>query len=255
MAKRKFRWGRKKRRKRTKASTKVANVIMGLFGCIIVTMMANPDRNSSRSTPEPARQQIIAPTNPPRPTVIPSATNDPLVVVTLPPTDVPPPTFTPTNTLTPRPTNTPRPLTRYINAPGRINVRSCPDTDCRIVDVVSPNEQVLVYGTVEGANYRGNTVWVQVEYEGERAYVHSRFISERPASRNDPTPLAITNPTARPAPTQPISNAPANNYSCNCSRTCSQMSCREAYYQLNTCGCSQRDGDNDGKPCESKCGG
>ncbi|MBU0708447.1 hypothetical protein KJ596_01700 [Patescibacteria group bacterium] len=30
-------------------------------------------------------------------------------------------------------------------------------------------------------------------------------------------------------------------------------SCQEAYYQLNTCGCGKRDGNNDGVPCESIC--
>lgn len=43
-------------------------------------------------------------------------------------------------------------------------------------------------------------------------------------------------------------------YTCNCSKTCSQMSsCEEAYFQLNNCGCSARDGDKDGVPCESIC--
>ncbi len=45
-------------------------------------------------------------------------------------------------------------------------------------------------------------------------------------------------------------------YICNCSKTCSEMSsCEEAYYQLSTCGCSRRDGDNDGVPCENICPG
>ncbi len=43
-------------------------------------------------------------------------------------------------------------------------------------------------------------------------------------------------------------------YSCNCSKTCPNMnSCEEAYFQLNTCGCSVRDGDDDGVPCENIC--
>ena len=48
---------------------------------------------------------------------------------------------------------------------------------------------------------------------------------------------------------------PTSDYSCNCSKTCDSMSCDEAYYQLNTCGCSRRDGDKDGVPCESICPG
>lgn len=52
-----------------------------------------------------------------------------------------------------------------------------------------------------------------------------------------------------PQPTTPI-------YICDCKKTCSQMSsCEEAYYQLNTCKCSKRDGDNDGVPCETICPG
>lgn len=43
-------------------------------------------------------------------------------------------------------------------------------------------------------------------------------------------------------------------YSCNCAKTCAQMSsCAEAQYQLNSCGCSQRDADDDGIACDSDC--
>ena len=43
-------------------------------------------------------------------------------------------------------------------------------------------------------------------------------------------------------------------YACDCSKTCSQIStCLEAYYQLNNCGCSIRDGDDDDVPCENLC--
>lgn len=49
---------------------------------------------------------------------------------------------------------------------------------------------------------------------------------------------------------------PSASFNCDCSKTCTQMvSCDEAYYQLNTCGCSKRDGDDDGVPCESICSG
>lgn len=73
-----------------------------------------------------------------------------------------------------------------------------------------------------------------------------------------PTPTKTTIntplPTAVQIQTQP---APANNsggYTCNCSKTCTQISsCEEAYFQLNQCGCSARDGDKDGVPCESLC--
>jgi len=44
------------------------------------------------------------------------------------------------------------------------------------------------------------------------------------------------------------------SYVCDCSKTCTQITtCAEAYYQLNVCGCSVRDGDGDGIPCENLC--
>ncbi len=44
------------------------------------------------------------------------------------------------------------------------------------------------------------------------------------------------------------------NYTCNCSKTCMQMSsCNEAQYQLNVCGCKARDADSDGIACDSDC--
>ena len=44
-----------------------------------------------------------------------------------------------------------------------------------------------------------------------------------------------------------------SKYSCNCSKTCPSLSCAEAQYQLNQCGCRQRDADRDGIACDSQC--
>lgn len=47
-----------------------------------------------------------------------------------------------------------------------------------------------------------------------------------------------------------------DEYVCNCNKPCSQISsCKEAYFQLNNCSCSQRDADKDGVPCETICSG
>lgn len=80
-----------------------------------------------------------------------------------------------------------------------------------------------------------------------------------PTPTATPQPTATAIPTKQPAPMPatlaptPV-DTPTSSWSCNCSKTCTQMSsCQEAYYQLNTCGCSQRDGDGDGVPCESIC--
>lgn len=65
-----------------------------------------------------------------------------------------------------------------------------------------------------------------------------------------PTPKTVVSPT-------PSTQAPTTEvYTCDCSKTCPEMSsCDEAYYQLNTCGCAKRDGDKDGVPCENICPG
>lgn len=71
----------------------------------------------------------------------------------------------------------------------------------------------------------------------------------------------------KPAPTPEINIVPPNffqaepnastetnqPYTCNCQKTCGQMGCAEAQYQLNTCGCSARDRDGDGVACDADC--
>lgn len=64
--------------------------------------------------------------------------------------------------------------------------------------------------------------------------------------------------TVPQAPAPAITRPPAGNvgssYSCNCKKTCTQMSsCDEAQYQLNECGCTARDADHDGVACDSQC--
>ncbi|MBP7875931.1 thermonuclease family protein [Candidatus Woesebacteria bacterium] len=82
-----------------------------------------------------------------------------------------------------------------------------------------------------------------------------------PSPRSTPTAAPVYVPKPKPT-TAPVKSAPivapttTDSYSCNCKKTCTQMSsCDEAYYQLNTCGCSVRDGDDDGVPCETICPG
>lgn len=82
-----------------------------------------------------------------------------------------------------------------------------------------------------------------------------------------PSPSPTLSPTQKPTPTQPPTTMQAvskkaeptaqpqtNSYDCNCAKTCPNMSsCAEAQYQLNVCGCGQRDGDNDGIACDADC--
>ena len=70
------------------------------------------------------------------------------------------------------------------------------------------------------------------------------------------TPIIKTVPIISRVPTEkPIQTIQSSSaYVCNCSKSCTQISsCEEAYFQLNNCGCSVRDNDGDGVPCESLC--
>jgi len=71
-----------------------------------------------------------------------------------------------------------------------------------------------------------------------------------PTPTQTPTPIFKPTATSKPMPTE----MPILKYVCDCSKTCSQMiDCNEAYFQLNDCGCTKRDNDKDGIPCESIC--
>lgn len=76
------------------------------------------------------------------------------------------------------------------------------------------------------------------------------------------TPVPVKSPVATPIQTQTSvvqddsqggGNPVVGAYTCNCSKTCANLSCEEAQYQLNSCGCSARDADHDGIACDSQC--
>lgn len=81
--------------------------------------------------------------------------------------------------------------------------------------------------------------------------------SPTPFPTRTPTPKPTVRPTSTPVPQGgpvQLMNLNSSSFSCNCSKVCSAMaSCEEAYFQLNSCGCGKRDGDNDGVPCENIC--
>jgi hypothetical protein len=47
--------------------------------------------------------------------------------------------------------------------------------------------------------------------------------------------------------------AQQDSYICDCTKSCKNLSCVEAQYQLKICGCKKRDGDNDGIACDADC--
>lgn len=190
------------------------------------------------------------------PTDTSSATN------TLRPTETPPPTDTslPTNTPRPTATRTPPPTTYYINAQSA-NARECPRTDCSRVTTFAYAEAIQVFRTVQGENTLGSADWREVLYDGQPVYIHSALTSlsrpapvqvqatRPPSQQSQPTQPPVSVPTQPPAP-------PPASFVCDCNKACTAMvSCEEAYFQLQQCGCGRRDGDGDGVPCEDICPG
>lgn len=147
-----------------------------------------------------------------------------------------------------------------------INVRSCERSTCDRVTTLSYGAAVTVLGQVSGELVSGTTTWYRVRLASGEAYIHSSLLNNVAPATPRPAPVnpagsgqGSGNAVSTPVPAAPASTAvpqpAAPAFACNCSKTCTQMTCTEAYFQLQQCGCSQRDGDGDGRPCESQCGG
>lgn len=136
-----------------------------------------------------------------------------------------------------------------VTANSSVNLRTGPGTNYPVAGTLSAGQ------TVQAVARNGD--WVVLS---SGAWVATWVVSVSGSTASLPTRSAPPPPVAQPPAAQPPaqSTAPpaAPGFTCNCSKTCPQMaSCDEAYFQLNQCGCSARDGDHDGVPCESICPG
>lgn len=163
-------------------------------------------------------------------------------------------------TPTPVPYNPTAPRDYTVTTGAR--VRACPRVSCASIGSVRAGTTIRVYGAAIGDRITGtNATWYAVTLHDQRGFIYSGLV--RPATGNTTTGGAGTSgnstgsgsvSTPVPAPiSTPVPAAPG--YACNCQKTCGSMTCDEAYFQLNQCGCSQRDADSDGVPCESICPG
>lgn len=150
--------------------------------------------------------------------------------------------------------------TMYVSSTGLINVRACERRACNAITSLSPGVEVDVIGQIQGDSVSGDSLWYQVMIDGEIAYIHSSLLSRNPVA----TQQSELNPSSAPSPydpwhqpsliSTPVPQPQNAGYTCDCSRTCNQIpTCEEAYFQLRTCGCTGRDGDSDGIPCENFC--
>jgi uncharacterized protein YgiM (DUF1202 family) len=166
-------------------------------------------------------------------------------------------------TIAPTATNFPR-QTRYTTA--NVNLRSCAGTQCQKTGSMVLGDSFEVTGQATAPDgslwfslvHNRQTMWVISEYTSkERPYIPPTRI---PAVQQPPAQQVPQQPPAQqPPPALPTSAPPPQQpagFTCDCSKTCPAMaSCQEAYFQLNQCGCSRRDGDGDGVPCEDICPG
>lgn len=135
--------------------------------------------------------------------------------------------------------------------------------------------KVLIGGRdVNLALVKAGMAWVYTQYARDQAY----FAAEREARSSrvglwsDPNPTrpsdwrhggrSASRQTTNPSGSADVIEAAqkkhssSGKFSCEGKRVCGQMtSCDEAYFHLQQCGVSRLDGDKDGVPCESICGG
>ncbi|MBU1323458.1 thermonuclease family protein [Patescibacteria group bacterium] len=117
------------------------------------------------------------------------------------------------------------------------------------------NEQLVKEGYAKSSTYppdvKHQTRFIQAEKEARESGKGLWGDVCNTASQNS---QSITNTEMNK--TAPSGNTSSGVYTCDCSKTCTQIAtCEEAYFQLNNCSCKTRDADDDGVPCESICPG
>ncbi|MCA9909371.1 MAG: thermonuclease family protein, partial [Anaerolineae bacterium] len=122
------------------------------------------------------------------------------------------------------------------------------------IDDVFVNEALVQLGYAIARRYPPDTAQAEfleaaeVDARSEQAGCHALGIFGDTGQAEQSTRQPVSTPAVQRFGT-------GGEYTCDCSRACRNLTCDEAYYQLNVCGCTERDGDGDGKPCESQCGG
>lgn len=134
----------------------------------------------------------------------------------------------------------------YYVTRNSINLRENPNTNSEVLGSLEFRDSIEVLDTVEGSYVSGSNQWFEISIGGERAYVHTSLLS------NSRPPIP---PTAIPViPTTPPRqwDCSGDIYNCSSFSSCSEMF---SYWNTYPGDPSGLDGnDNDGRPCESRCG-
>ncbi len=123
------------------------------------------------------------------------------------------------------------------------------------VDGHNVNEEQVRRGMAwEYSHYHTDKTYIGLQSEAQQA----RRGLWTQVSPQAPWQWRKLHPSVKPAPQDRARTAPVMLYDMECGRKrrCSQMSsCDEAHFYLTRCGVKPLDGNRDGEPCESLCGG
>lgn len=147
-------------------------------------------------------------------TIYPTAT---ITDTLIPATEAPGVTIIPTVVVTVNPQVTPMEYT-ILYVVSTINLRSCPDTHCSVVEKIGTGLPLAVSGTIQGeAVDAGNAIWYRVEHSAAGdEYGYSRFFSTVPVSDLKPqaTQPPIIQPTVAPVIIPQATSAPSGTIIC-----------------------------------------
>ena len=110
------------------------------------------------------------------PSVTPSATATETSLSSATPSASPEPSAT--STQKPEPSSAPTRQIMVVETRNNLgaNARDCPRKTCAIIVTLRPDVQIQALGQVEGEEVYGSATWVQFEYKGETAYIHSELL-------------------------------------------------------------------------------
>ena len=110
----------------------------------------------------------------------PSATNSPVPTATANASPEPSPTRLPsaTPTATVEPSATATLQSMFVETRNNLgaNARACPRTTCDILVTLRPDAEIQALGQVEGEQVYDSTLWIQFDFNGEMAYIHSELV-------------------------------------------------------------------------------
>lgn len=126
------------------------------------------------------------------------------------------------------------------------------------IDDVLINEYLVAEGFARSSSYPPDVKYQSKFIEAEKLAraqnkgLWNKLVCPEPTPVSKTTIVTSTNSPTVQKNIQAINNT-TGGYTCDCSKTCTKMSCSEAQYQLSVCGCRARDADGDGTACDSQC--